>query len=659
MRSIIHTLGCALAILACALPGYPKQVPVSPQEAAGWVRYTVPLPKSVAIPAKAILSPAEVAVVVPPGSDFLIGQARKELIEALRLGRRVKPRFSIRLQLAGPGSEALKGLANRDQAYLIRPEPNGAGLRLIALTPTGLYYAAKTLQQLVRPFAGKDRVEIPLATITDWPDMDARGLWGADCHEELKWMGERKLNTVEQISAGGVTGGKGWAKLKPGREPMVTEGPLYGVRAVPAILHLEQLSNRGIFEAFPNLRGKGGQPGCICYSQPQIVDLLADWIADLARLPHVSAVDVWMTENLHGQGGCRCEQCSKTDRNVLESRVIVAAWRKAEKQLGRPIQLYTLSSEETEQSNPQILAELPAGVRFWYYNWLTYRTTETPLVPSQVVKAAKGRWLGVVPNLDSMTHFCEPFTGADFIHYRMSEFVGKGLSGLLGYITPRVRFFRFNLEAAAEWSWNAKGRSPQEFALSWAVRQGIKDPRKWSEWAGLIGPVEWDIYGSEWPSGAQRSNPGPIGKALLTGSLPGLGTITYGAFPFPFGDIKSPEQLDRDLANASRALALSREMGIPQFHDESLVADGYMKSLKALYELNRLVKNGVVAERDRSEARRYVSMYQTGLQQAAEALPKWASRIGKAEGPQFVEKPVSVINDLRKEMSETAAKLGL
>ena len=69
-----------------------------------------------------------------------------------------------------------------------------------------------------------------------------------------------KLNVVEQIAAIWVDRtGKGHARLKPGREPMIEEGPRYGVLPLPAVVHLEQLSGKGLFEAHPELKAQGGE----------------------------------------------------------------------------------------------------------------------------------------------------------------------------------------------------------------------------------------------------------------------------------------------------------------------------------------------------------------------------------------------------------------
>ena len=57
-----------------------------------------------------------------------------------------------------------------------------------------------------------------------------------------------------------------------------------------------------------------------------------------------------------------------------------------------------------------------------------------------------------------------PWSGPQFIKYRMTEFVDKNLKCLVGYATPNNRLYDFNVTAAAEWSWNAHGRDERAFA---------------------------------------------------------------------------------------------------------------------------------------------------------------------------------------------------
>ena len=104
-----------------------------------------------------------------------------------------------------------------------------------------------------------------------------------------------------------------------------------------------------------------------------------------------------------------------------------------------------------------------------------------------------------------------------------------------------------------------------------------------------------------------------------------------------------------------RGFAVDAEQGVR----DCLVADGYIKSLKALWELRGLVRNGRVAPGDKDAAGRYFRMYLDGLQQAADALPKWEKiRDLRQEHRNYTGTPVKVIAELRKQMVETASALG-
>jgi len=403
---------------------------------------------------------------------------------------------------------------------------------------------------------------------------------------------------VEQISAIWVDEkGRGRGRLKPGCEPMIAEGPRYGIHPVPAVVHLEQLSGKGLFEAYPQLKARAGQEGAVCYSQAAIVDVLADWIVELGSLSGVSEVSVWMTENLHRQGGCRCDDCARTDRSVLEIRVILDAWRKARERLPQ-VGLRVLLSEETYRSNHLVLAELPHEVKLVYYHSLrTYTAQRRPMVyPLMAEYAAKSRWLGVCPQLTGFVGPATPFSGADFVRYRMEEFVKNRVSGFTAYVTPLLAHARFNVEAAAEWSWNLRGRTTREFALSYAVRHRIDPPELFAEWSETIGPVSWDLYGSEWPTGELRRSSTPVVEALRTGSLPELGALRGNFYPHPWGQFRSGQQI-------------------------------YIRSLTALYDLREIVRPHGIAEAHRPRAARAFREFVEACRRAESSLRAWSELI--------------------------------
>jgi hexosaminidase len=68
--------------------------------------------------------------------------------------------------------------ALEEQAY--RLELGNRGIRITANAPTGLFYGAETLVQLVKEVNGK--YWLPEATITDWPDLEQRNIYWDDSH---------------------------------------------------------------------------------------------------------------------------------------------------------------------------------------------------------------------------------------------------------------------------------------------------------------------------------------------------------------------------------------------------------------------------------------------------------------------------------------------
>ena len=40
----------------------------------------------------------------------------------------------------------------------------------------------------------------------------------------------------------------------------------------------------------------------------------------------------------------------------------------------------------------------------------------------------------------------------------------------------------------------------REFALAYAVRMGYRNPEAFADWAALMGPIEFDVYDSDFPT---------------------------------------------------------------------------------------------------------------------------------------------------------------
>jgi len=338
----------------------------------------------------------------------------------------------------------------------------------------------------------------------------------------------------------------------------------------------------------------------------------------------------------------------------------LAAWQEARKR--RPgLGLRVLTSEATYADNAEVFAIIPPEVGIWYYHsLLTYTARKTPMIDGPVLKTAQaGRWMGVCPSLVAHVGVTEPFTSAEFIHYRMSEFTRKGLCGMIGYATPRTLMSRFNVEAAAEWLWNPAGRTPREFTLSWAVREKLRDPEKFVEWAELMGPVEWAIYGSDWPAAEKRTAQPSVAKLLAKANLPELGTFR-GKFGSPWGEFKTPGELKAAANAAARAVKLARELGLPEFTQESRVVQGYADSLCALWELKQLVTRDGIAQEQRPAAKEQFAQYERALAQSRGALPAWEKTVrSESSRGGHVQRTLGILQTMSAQMTQTAAALGV
>ncbi len=659
VRPIHHACGFLLCLLAAANARAADPQPISAADAQQWIYHTVPLPRQIAITHQVVTPNNTVAISYAGGSPLLVQQAASELREALFGSPNPvnvpNPVWTIHLQVGGAEADPLNAYPNASQASLIQSDTPQASLRLIALTPQGVYYAAKTVAQLIRGRRQGTQVSIPVMTATDWPDMAERGVWGVDASYYLRWLSDRKLNFMEQIASTSVNGaGQAVVTMAGYKQIMLDDGPTYGFIAIPAVPHLDSMQSRGVFNAYPDLRAQGSNasPEASCYLRPRIFDIIGDWIKGCAAMNNVTEVDVWMSENLHKETGCECTDygCRYGNRDILEMQAILNGYNQAKQQYPN-LTLRILTGNETEQSNSAILNALPTGVKLVYYHSLnTYTARETNIVPNYLQNAATGgRHVGMCPSLSAsvISDIVNPFSGPQFIRYRMNEFVSKGMDCLMGYPIPRTLYYEMNMEAAGEWTWNAVGRSVHDFAYGFAVRRGFSDPELFAQWADAHGAVAWDVYGSAWPVDETRGSAN-VATDLVNGTLPPLGST--GVYPKPWGDIKTLSQLNNDVALAAQAVAIANQLNIAQYRQESLVVQGYINSLKALYELKQLVgMGGSISPQNHAAANQYLTMYVDSLTQARTAVATWETTVPQSGGS-VIAPTTTLLTDLIAEM---------
>jgi hypothetical protein len=479
----------------------------------------------------------------------------------------------------------LRALPNPDQAYAMtsrRSADGGVDIILTANNGQGLLYAARTLQQLVSApasVAPDTQLALPLGEVVDWPDIPERGQWGEDPEDDLAWMSRWKLNVVEVDSRVRCDEhGKPTIGLDPSR---IAEGEKLGIKVVPFLPHLEGLS-RGGLKGWEDCYGtptperaerSDFHPG-LCMSNPRTTQLLAAWLKAMVALPGVRDIMVWLSEEATP---CCCERCKGAEPYSLEVAAVLAAFREAQAEVNPKARLRILTTQGSYPVNDKILAAAPEDVGITYYDGgRTYDSSHSPMIYPLLERFARsGRRLGVYPQVTNAWGTILPWTGPQFIKARMAEFAEKKLTSVICYAVPSHRFHQFNMTAAAEWSWNHTGRTPHQFARAFARAAGFKDIDAFADWAEKIGPVGWDLAGAR------------LFLRLMYDPSMGIGEAVPLDHRYEGGpEVMTPNQIERDLAQAREALAIARRMKMIDAVDETRIDIAGIKLLRALYQLS-------------------------------------------------------------------------
>ena len=602
MKRIKRIIGfiCAGVALATAQKAMAAES-VSKQEQSEWLRWVIPLPKTIQIRHTIELPAVDVKITVRRGA----GDTEKNA--AAQLSALFKDKgnadgdgnaFEILIGVcdaAGKGGDVTlkdaaerKAVPNREQAYIIRPVGQNR-LVLTGLDERGVFYAVQTLRQLLESRFDKRTVTIPLVSVTDWPDMAQRGEWGEITWfppEEMEWTARHKMNMVV-YNVGFRIGEDGRGEVTDIYPERIASARRHALEMVPFIYHYSILGeSTNLFDVYPHLNkgiamsddkvvrdlGEMDMKTVPCPSEPKMAEVLADFMCDIAKAG-ATEIDCWLTEGRRFQ--CPCDLCLGEGENMhyaLEARVFIKAWRIAQKQYPKLFVRITLT-QGSRRSNDKVLAEVPRGVGVVYYasSW-TYNAMRQPMIyPLLEDFAAKGGWLGVMPQLTSSFGAVTPWTAPQFIRYRMNEFVDKKLKCLDAYAVYSNRLYDFNVTAAAEWSWNAKGRDAREFSAAYATRRGIGDPDGCAEWAVLLGPVGWDFYG---PAMYDFNHGSRLTDMVTARGRPNLGkTGLFEYFP-------TMQRFDEDLAVCEKAMRIAKRLDDPAMIAETQVIQGYVSMMK-------------------------------------------------------------------------------
>ncbi len=113
--------------------------------------------------------------------------------------------------------------------------------------------------------------------------------------------------------------------------------------------------------------------------------------------------------------------------------------------------------------------------------------------------------------------------------------------------------------------------------------------------------------------------------------------------------------------NVQKAIRLARELRKPEMIYESLIVEGYIRSVKALYEIRKLApRGGVFAPRVKAKAGEQFKALFAGLDQAIYYLPKWEDCVrGKTEQEiNFADRPIKTIKEVIAGLRQTAIDMG-
>ena len=271
MQRCTCLLPAVVFLCSTALGAPPIAQELSPEQQQEWLRHVLPIPQEIRITRYVELHPSQVSI----RSIGLHGAGLTGVAELQSLldsapkgpeGQRSDGKFEILVGLIDPqGSlgdarvhhaSRLASLPNNAQAYLIEPRDEH-GLVLAATEERGVYYACRTLAQLIAAHRSPGGIKVPMVEVVDWPDLEERGVWNfPETREWIEWMASLKLNygnhntRLQKIERG-----------KANRATVDTDLLAFAEKRafaqVPQIVHLNFLESYGLFRAYPQMAGKG------------------------------------------------------------------------------------------------------------------------------------------------------------------------------------------------------------------------------------------------------------------------------------------------------------------------------------------------------------------------------------------------------------------
>ena len=127
-----------------------------------------------------------------------------------------------------------------------------------------------------------------------------------------------------------------------------------------------------------------------------------------------------------------------------------------------------------------VLQHIPKDMPITFYNGkMTYRARFQTynLPPSAQEMKRQGYKVGMCASPEE-TMWYQPFRAPQYCKLLAGEAQDLGLDYTLFEFYPSPIAQDFNAQALAEFLWNASGRTPEEFTISWATRQRLDNPEE-------------------------------------------------------------------------------------------------------------------------------------------------------------------------------------
>jgi len=436
----------------------------------------------------------------------------------------------------------LSRLPNAEQAYQIMTI-SAERIVICGHGPVGGLYGACTMARLLKTPAGR-RIHVPLLQVVDWPDMDQRGLWNfPEVGTWIEWLAAMKLNYGKMADTQLFPVRRGRRNSATIDVERMQRARRFGFEYLPYVVHLNFLHDTGLFRAYPELAGKGdgalagryfahkqgNQHRAPCASEPRLVQVLAEWLESIAS-QGADEISCWLSER---PCQCECERCTPAGQFVLETRAFLAAWESV-RSTYPDLRIRIFSSTTTPEQDDQILAELPAPVRFeraCASGMERVRHQPRDLFANPLLDAAanEGRWIasydvpiGAYGNVDTPETKVPQYSAQRIRDYveQLHRRKYAAAYGMLAWGTLVREICGFSIAALAEYSWNGDGRSVEDFATAWATQEGMKRPERIGQWANLLGEVEFDVYDGGFPA---HYTMGIVAKRVEAGDAPRFG----------------------------------------------------------------------------------------------------------------------------------------